>query len=163
MPDELILSGRRVCVIRVDPLLDDDGARAVVEGVHLVGGGVGRLDDLTEEGDVVDLLAVDAKAVVLRARKSWGWAKKSSVFACARVQNHSWAGLKSSRIWDGEVRALGRGGDIGPRTHHVGRRDRGLEHLDRHRDERVGATLAALRKERGEGKCRVRGEREARF
>ena len=81
----------------------------------------------------------------------------------ARVQMHSWAGLKSSRIWDGEVRALGRGGDIGPRTHHVGRRDRGLEHLDRHRDERVGATLAALRKERGEGKCRVRGEREARF
>ena len=60
-----VLLGRRVGVVRVDPLLHDDGAGAVVECVHLVGGGVGGLDDLAEEGDVVDLLAVDAKALVL--------------------------------------------------------------------------------------------------
>ena len=60
-----VLLGRRVGVVRVDPLLHDDCAGAVVECVHLVGGGVGGLDDLAEEGDVVDLLAVDAKALVL--------------------------------------------------------------------------------------------------
>ena len=53
-------------VIRVHPLLHHHGAGAVVDGVLLGGGGLVRLDDLAEQGEVVHLLAVDAEHVVLR-------------------------------------------------------------------------------------------------
>ena len=57
---------RALRVVRVDPLLDGDRAGAVVDDVLLGGGGVARLDDLAEEGQVVHLLAVHLEDVILR-------------------------------------------------------------------------------------------------